>query len=266
MRCMTQVRHVVQFLLALLLLGGALAEARRVSVRGYTRRDGTYVRPYTRSSPGSGSSSSSGGSYTSTSVYTPSVTFRSCAAARAAGYSNIMVGSAGYSSALDRDGDGVACESGSAGSSTGSQSTSTRSSSATTSTPNRTLYGTGGLSSTVTTCTDVQSGVVTPWLQRGRLQRCQLILAYPTPGTLRSVKVSYALKANGTTFPSPDSDFWGQGRSTSLKVWPGTTSTTLSMLLKVNVRPGKLYTAVMPTVTLGFGSRSTTFHPVVEVR
>lgn len=32
----------------------------RVSVRGYTRRDGTYVAPYTRSAPGSGTGSSGG--------------------------------------------------------------------------------------------------------------------------------------------------------------------------------------------------------------
>lgn len=36
--------------------------------------------------------------------------FRSCAAARAAGYSRMRPGDAGYSSNLDRDGDGIACE------------------------------------------------------------------------------------------------------------------------------------------------------------
>jgi hypothetical protein len=38
------------------------------------------------------------------------VTFGSCAAARAAGYSRMKVGQPGYSRRLDRDGDGIACE------------------------------------------------------------------------------------------------------------------------------------------------------------
>ena len=38
------------------------------------------------------------------------VSFSSCAAARAAGYRRIRRGEAGYSSRLDRDGDGIACE------------------------------------------------------------------------------------------------------------------------------------------------------------
>lgn len=46
---------------------------------------------------------SSGGSST---VY-----FKSCKEARAAGYSDIKKGEPGYSSKLDRDGDGIACES-----------------------------------------------------------------------------------------------------------------------------------------------------------
>lgn len=37
-------------------------------------------------------------------------TFKSCAAARAAGYSNMKVGAPGYSTKLDRDGDGLACD------------------------------------------------------------------------------------------------------------------------------------------------------------
>lgn len=101
--------------MALLLMGLSLAEARRGGyVRGYTRKDGTYVSGYYRG--GSGSSSST---YTSPTTRT----FSSCAAARAAGYSNMTVGSYGYSSALDRDGDGIACESG-RGSSDGSRSAS----------------------------------------------------------------------------------------------------------------------------------------------
>ncbi|WP_189093903.1 excalibur calcium-binding domain-containing protein, partial [Deinococcus ruber] len=42
-----------------------------------------------------------------------STNFTSCAEAHAAGYSNIHIGSPAYSPALDRDGDGIACESGS---------------------------------------------------------------------------------------------------------------------------------------------------------
>ena len=38
-------------------------------------------------------------------------TFRTCAEARAAGYSNIPRGSYGYGPRLDRDNDGIACES-----------------------------------------------------------------------------------------------------------------------------------------------------------
>ena len=40
-----------------------------------------------------------------------SVHFKSCKAAKAAGYSDIKKGEPGYSSNLDRDGDGIACES-----------------------------------------------------------------------------------------------------------------------------------------------------------
>jgi len=39
------------------------------------------------------------------------VYFKSCKAAKAAGYSDIKKGEPGYSSKLDRDGDGIACES-----------------------------------------------------------------------------------------------------------------------------------------------------------
>lgn len=41
---------------------------------------------------------------------TAAVKFASCDAAKAAGYSSIKRGDPGYSSALDRDGDGVACD------------------------------------------------------------------------------------------------------------------------------------------------------------
>ena len=37
--------------------------------------------------------------------------FKSCKEARAAGYSDIKKGEPGYNSKLDRDGDGIACES-----------------------------------------------------------------------------------------------------------------------------------------------------------
>lgn len=38
------------------------------------------------------------------------VYFKSCKEARAAGYSDIKKGEPGYSSNLDRDGDGIACD------------------------------------------------------------------------------------------------------------------------------------------------------------
>jgi hypothetical protein len=40
----------------------------------------------------------------------PAVHFESCAAARAAGAAPLLRGQAGYRAGLDRDGDGVACE------------------------------------------------------------------------------------------------------------------------------------------------------------
>lgn len=39
------------------------------------------------------------------------VKFKSCKAAKAAGYSDMKRGEPGYSSNLDRDGDGIVCES-----------------------------------------------------------------------------------------------------------------------------------------------------------
>lgn len=39
------------------------------------------------------------------------VSFANCTQAKAAGYHNMHVGEPGYSTSLDRDGDGVACES-----------------------------------------------------------------------------------------------------------------------------------------------------------
>ena len=54
--------------------------------------------------PMTGAAKKSSGS--SSTVY-----FKSCKEARAAGYSDIKKGEPGYSSKLDRDGDGIACES-----------------------------------------------------------------------------------------------------------------------------------------------------------
>lgn len=54
-----------------LAFGGEVFAKGSVSVRGYTRKDGTYVRPHTRSAPGSNSSSSSS---TYTPIYTPPAT------------------------------------------------------------------------------------------------------------------------------------------------------------------------------------------------
>lgn len=45
------------------------------------------------------------------SVNSTTVKFKSCKAAKAAGYSDMKRGEPGYSSNLDRDGDGIACES-----------------------------------------------------------------------------------------------------------------------------------------------------------
>jgi len=47
---------------------------------------------------------------TTTNAPQPSLNFRNCTEAKAAGYSNIRRGEAGYSSKLDRDGDGLACD------------------------------------------------------------------------------------------------------------------------------------------------------------
>ncbi|MFC2764144.1 MAG: excalibur calcium-binding domain-containing protein [Rothia dentocariosa] len=41
----------------------------------------------------------------------PALAFQTCADARAAGYRNMHRGAPGYSEHLDRDGDGIACES-----------------------------------------------------------------------------------------------------------------------------------------------------------
>ncbi len=48
---------------------------------------------------------------TKSSSSSSSVKFKSCKEARAAGYSDMKKGEPGYSSKLDRDGDGIACES-----------------------------------------------------------------------------------------------------------------------------------------------------------
>lgn len=124
-----------------LLATQSFGEARKGGyVRGYTRKDGTYVSGYYRggSSGGYSSSSSSGYSGSSSSYSYSSTTFANCTAAKAAGYSNMTVGSAGYSSKLDRDGDGVACESGSGSSgSSGSAGLGLMSGSATTTAPKR---------------------------------------------------------------------------------------------------------------------------------
>lgn len=102
-----------------LLSSGVLssAEAGRTYVDGYTRSDGTYVRPHYRNTPGSSSPS-----YYSSPAYTPSIAppppsfnFPSCAEAANLGFRNMGIGSAGYSQALDRDGDGIACEAGGEG-------------------------------------------------------------------------------------------------------------------------------------------------------
>lgn len=47
---------------------------------------------------------------TTTTAPQQNLNFRNCTEAKAAGYSNIRRGEAGYSSKLDRDGDGLACD------------------------------------------------------------------------------------------------------------------------------------------------------------
>lgn len=106
--------------LALALPGGAAlnlaapsASVAQVHVRGYTRRDGTYVAPHTRASPNGSRSDNAGsrrGSSSSTPSYESGSAYANCSAARAAGRSNIRRGEPGYGPHLDRDGDGLACE------------------------------------------------------------------------------------------------------------------------------------------------------------
>lgn len=50
------------------------------------------------------------GPASSSAAPSPTVKFRSCAAALAAGYSNMRQGQPGYSPNLDRDNDGIACD------------------------------------------------------------------------------------------------------------------------------------------------------------
>lgn len=61
------VKALLLLLVTLLVAQGA-GEAGRVSVKGYYRKDGTYVSPHTRSSPGSGYSGYSSSSYGSSSA------------------------------------------------------------------------------------------------------------------------------------------------------------------------------------------------------
>lgn len=105
-------------------------------VRGYTRKDGTYVAPYYRGGASSGASSSvsttpsapvvtttptgvkCGNSYISagkvcrigTTTY-KTQNFGSCDEANENGFADIKIGSPAYAPALDRDNDGIACES-----------------------------------------------------------------------------------------------------------------------------------------------------------
>lgn len=64
-------RAILLLTLILLTFATPALAGKRVNVRGYYRKDGTYVRPHTRSAPGSGSSYSGSSSY-----YFPSVTPR----------------------------------------------------------------------------------------------------------------------------------------------------------------------------------------------
>ena len=77
-------------------------------------RDSSSYSSSSSSSAGSGSSSSSGSGYSSSSGSSGSgssdTSYANCSEARAAGAAPLYQGSPGYSSRLDRDGDGVACE------------------------------------------------------------------------------------------------------------------------------------------------------------
>lgn len=94
-------------------------------VRGYYRQNGTYVAPYYRGGSGTGSSVAStstgkpcGNAFISaektcnigTTIYKAS-DFRDCEEANANGIADIPRNSVAYTSQLDRDGDGIACES-----------------------------------------------------------------------------------------------------------------------------------------------------------
>jgi hypothetical protein len=64
------IKSFVAFLVAMLLAAGAAAEQKTVHVKGYTKKDGTYVAPHERKAPspkGSSSGSASSGSTSSTS-------------------------------------------------------------------------------------------------------------------------------------------------------------------------------------------------------
>ncbi len=73
--------------------------------RHHVDGDGDGVACETSSSGGSGGGSTGGGSGPS-----GSVSYKNCAAVRAAGKAPLHRGDPGYSRKLDRDGDGVACE------------------------------------------------------------------------------------------------------------------------------------------------------------
>ena len=73
-----------------------------------------------------------------TAAAAPSVYYPNCSAARAAGASNIRTGEPGYRRALDRNGDGVACQSGESAAGTGSTTTGASSTAPSISTPSTT--------------------------------------------------------------------------------------------------------------------------------
>ena len=125
---MTGIKALLLIGLALVSSVAAKGSGGPVHVSGYTTKNGTYVAPYYRAAPGSGSSSSSssgtgkpcGNSYIAAAdvchIGTPTTTastFANCTDARSAGVHDIPRGDPAYSPALDRDNDGVACETGS---------------------------------------------------------------------------------------------------------------------------------------------------------
>ena len=62
---------LMALMIPLLACGNSIAEAKDVHVKGYTRKDGTYVRPHIRSSPDSSRSNNYGPSQSNSQLMNP---------------------------------------------------------------------------------------------------------------------------------------------------------------------------------------------------